>query len=74
MHSHVAHSEVRTYSMRCFHGNNIPTGVASSSHSHPLSLTLHGGPDPQGGPKTGPRTAVALSVPGQMLAPQKTPT
>ena len=43
--------KITLHSMSCFHGNNIPTGVASSSHSHPLSLTLHGGPDPQGGPK-----------------------
>ena len=48
MHSHVAHSEVRTYSMRCFHGNNIPTGVASSIYYLLPGSTFHGGPDPHG--------------------------
>ena len=40
--------QVTLHIMSCFHGNNIPTGVASSSHSYPSNSTLHGGPGPQG--------------------------
>lgn len=65
----VVHSAVHTHSMRCFHGNNIPTGVVPST---PFFLVQHF----KGVliPMAGPEAPVVLSVPEEMLAPQKSPT
>lgn len=65
----VVHSAVHTHSMRCFHGNNIPTGVVPSTPSSWFNTS-------KGVliPMAGPEAPVVLSVPEEMLAPQKSPT